>query len=190
MPRESVGPWFLTPDHLFVHGGGGAAVLLAGVSPDQPGARLCKKRWSGSAAGDLSARVGRGRRTSWANWRARSTAWPAASRRCWRRSAGCCSTFRTSCVRRWRGWAWPWSWRGSGDDLDAALDRIQKESDRLNALVGQLLQVTRAEGDPSSLRHNPVRLDELVQELVDDSKIEATARGCELRYEKREPATR
>ena len=47
----------------------------------------------------------------------------------------------------------------SGDDTDKAFNRIQKESDRLNALVGQLLQVTRAEGDPSSLRHAPLRLD-------------------------------
>ena len=70
----------------------------------------------------------------------------------------------------------------SGEDLDAALNRIQKESDRLNSLVGQLLQVTRAEGDPSSLRRDPVRLDELVQQLVDDSAIEAAARGCRLEY--------
>ena len=39
----------------------------------------------------------------------------------------------------------------SGDNLDSALNRIQKESDRLNSLVGQLLQVTRAEGDPNLL---------------------------------------
>ena len=65
----------------------------------------------------------------------------------------------------------------SGDDLNKALNRIQKESDRLNALVGQLLQVTRAEGDPSSLRREPVRLDELVQQLVSDSEIEAAARA-------------
>ena len=77
----------------------------------------------------------------------------------------------------------------SGDDWNAALNRIQKESDRLNALVGQLLQVTRAEGDPSSLRHEAVRLDELVQQLVDDSGIEAAAHGCELKYEKGEPMT-
>jgi two-component system sensor histidine kinase CpxA len=69
------------------------------------------------------------------------------------------------------------------------LNRIQKESDRLNALVGQLLQVTRAEGDPSSLRCAPLRLDELVRQLVDDSSIEAAAHGCELKYEKREPVT-
>ena len=67
----------------------------------------------------------------------------------------------------------------SGDDLEAALNRIQKESDRLNALVGQLLQVTRAEGDPSSLRRDPVRLDELVQQLVDDSAHRS--RGARLR---------
>ena len=31
----------------------------------------------------------------------------------------------------------------SGDDLNKALNRIQKESDRLNALVGQLLVTSR-----------------------------------------------
>jgi signal transduction histidine kinase len=77
----------------------------------------------------------------------------------------------------------------SGDDLEGYLNRIQKESDRLNALVGQLLQVTRAEGDPNMLHREPFRLDELVQQLVDESGIEASARGCALRYEQREPVT-
>jgi signal transduction histidine kinase len=75
----------------------------------------------------------------------------------------------------------------SGENLDAALNRIQKESDRLNGLVGQLLQVTRAEGDPSSLRRHPVQLDQLVQQLVDDSLIEAAAHGCQVKFENREP---
>jgi two-component system sensor histidine kinase CpxA len=77
----------------------------------------------------------------------------------------------------------------SGDDTDTALNRIQKESDRLNSLVGQLLQVTRAEGDPASLHRNPVRLDQLVQQLVDDSAIEAAAHGCSLQYQPGEPVT-
>jgi two-component system sensor histidine kinase CpxA len=77
----------------------------------------------------------------------------------------------------------------SGDDLNKALNRIQKESDRLNALVGQLLQVTRAEGDPASLRHHRVRLDELVQQLVDESGMEAAAHGCRVNYEQRAPVT-
>ena len=68
----------------------------------------------------------------------------------------------------------------SGENREAALNRIQKESDRLNSLVGQLLEVTRAEGDPSALRRLPVRLDELIAELADDVSIEAAARGCSL----------
>lgn len=77
----------------------------------------------------------------------------------------------------------------SGEDLNTSLNRIQKESDRLNALVTQLLQVTRAEGDPSSLRRESVRFDELVQQVLDDSAIEASAHGCELKYAAGEPAT-
>jgi two-component system sensor histidine kinase CpxA len=49
--------------------------------------------------------------------------------------------------------------------------------------------VTRAEGDPSSLRREPVRLDELVKEVLDDSSIEASAHGCELKYDASGPVT-
>lgn len=77
----------------------------------------------------------------------------------------------------------------TGANVPVNLDRIQKESDRLNSLVGQLLQVTRAEGDPSLLRREPVRVDELVQQLVDDSNIEAHAHGCELHYDRKQPVT-
>jgi len=77
----------------------------------------------------------------------------------------------------------------SGEDLESSLNRIQKESDRLNALLNLLLQVTRAEGDPRSLRREHVRLDELVQQLVDESTIEASARGCQLQYRAGEPIT-
>src|SRR5579863_4040776 len=76
----------------------------------------------------------------------------------------------------------------SGEDREHMLDRIQKEADRLNELVGELLQVTRAEGDPNSLRRDPMRLDELVQQLVEDSGLEAAAHGCAVSYAKREPA--
>jgi signal transduction histidine kinase len=71
----------------------------------------------------------------------------------------------------------------SGEDRGSALDRIQKEADRLNSLVGELLQVTRAEGDPASLHFEPVRLDDLVRDIVDTNRIEATARGSELKLE-------
>jgi two-component system sensor histidine kinase CpxA len=63
----------------------------------------------------------------------------------------------------------------SGAPLETALNRIQKESDRLNSLVGQLLQVTRVEGDRSLLNRQPVRLDELACQLAGDAAIEAAA---------------
>jgi two-component system sensor histidine kinase CpxA len=62
--------------------------------------------------------------------------------------------------------------RGGGD-AEAAFSRIEREADRLNVLVGELIQVTRAEGDPAGLKVEPVRLDELVRVIVDDAHIEA-----------------
>jgi two-component system sensor histidine kinase CpxA len=71
----------------------------------------------------------------------------------------------------------------SGEDRAGALDRIQKEADRLNALVGELLLVTRAEGDPSSLRFAIVQLDELARDIAETNQIEATARGTSVKFE-------
>jgi two-component system sensor histidine kinase CpxA len=47
-------------------------------------------------------------------------------------------------------------------------------------LIRQMLEVTRTEGDPSRLKAEHLRLDELVDGLVDDCSIEARARGCDL----------
>ena len=77
----------------------------------------------------------------------------------------------------------------SGQNRDAYLDRIDKEAERLNSLVGGLLQVTRVEGDPASLRREPVRLDRLLEELVADSSLEAESRGSQVRLAGAQPAT-
>jgi len=68
----------------------------------------------------------------------------------------------------------------SGEDREHLLDRIQKEADRLNELVGELLQVTRVEVDPSKQKMETVRLDELLGDLVYDSLLEAKAKDCNL----------
>ena len=77
----------------------------------------------------------------------------------------------------------------SGDDAESHLNRIQKEADRLNSLVGELLQVTRAEGDPSQRKLDLVHLDTLVAEVVDDGVIEAEARGCNVKLTQKKAAT-
>jgi signal transduction histidine kinase len=187
VPRERPGAWFLTPDHIFIMA---AAVLLCywlAFHLTRP-VRALQRAVERFGRGDLSARVGSTRRDELGQLA-----------RTFDRMAGRIETLLTAERRLLLDISHelrsPLARLGvavelarSGDDKGSALDRIQKESDRLNALVGELLQVTRAEGDPNSLLRNPVRLDELVQQVVDDSHIEADARGCSLRYEKREPA--
>lgn len=68
----------------------------------------------------------------------------------------------------------------SSPEPEPHLNRIEKEADRLNALVGELLQVTRAEGDPEKRRSEPVNLAELLEDIIGDSRIEAEARGCRI----------
>jgi two-component system sensor histidine kinase CpxA len=70
--------------------------------------------------------------------------------------------------------------RGGGDPT-TALNRVEREADRLNTLVGELIQVTRAEGDPAGLVTEPVRLDDLVRVILDDVHIEADKRSIILR---------
>ena len=65
-------------------------------------------------------------------------------------------------------------------DREAALGRIHKEADRLNHLVDELLQLTRAEGDPGARNLEDVDLVELLQDLVADCALEADAQGCRL----------
>jgi two-component system sensor histidine kinase CpxA len=70
----------------------------------------------------------------------------------------------------------------SDENREAALNRIQKESERLNDLVTGLLQVTRAESDPDALGAEAVRLDEVLAKVAEDCAVEARARGCRVRY--------
>jgi two-component system sensor histidine kinase CpxA len=72
----------------------------------------------------------------------------------------------------------------SASDPEPNLDRIQKEADRLSALVSELLEVTRAEADPAHRKVEPVRVDEVVSSVVADSEIEADALGCHIDFSK------
>ena len=76
----------------------------------------------------------------------------------------------------------------SDRDPSATLDRIQREADRLNELIGGLLEVTRAEVDPSSQHREPVQLNSLVSQVAEDCRIEATAKDCSLRVARLEEA--
>jgi signal transduction histidine kinase len=65
-------------------------------------------------------------------------------------------------------------------DRAAAVVRLKKEIDRLTDLVGALVEVTRAEGDPSATRLEPLQLGDLLRSVVDDCRVDAAARGCNI----------
>jgi two-component system sensor histidine kinase CpxA len=67
-------------------------------------------------------------------------------------------------------------------DPDKAFGRIKTELTRLTTLVGELLQVTRVEGDPSTRNRQPVLMDDLIRSVVSDCTIEAEARQCRIEY--------
>jgi two-component system sensor histidine kinase CpxA len=51
-------------------------------------------------------------------------------------------------------------------------------------LVGELLEITRVEGDPAQRKHERVEFDELVEHIVEDCQIEAQAQGSDIRFRK------
>jgi signal transduction histidine kinase len=71
----------------------------------------------------------------------------------------------------------------TAEDRNAATARLKKEIGRLTDLVGALLQVTRAEGDPSSRNMSDLPLNDFLREVVDDCAVEAEARGCRVSLE-------
>jgi two-component system sensor histidine kinase CpxA len=65
-------------------------------------------------------------------------------------------------------------------DREAAIDRLQRDLDRLSSLVGELLEITRAEGDPAVRRVEPVDLNVLIDEVVEACQLDAASRGCRI----------
>jgi two-component system sensor histidine kinase CpxA len=188
VPRNSLAPSFLTPEHLFFLAAAVALCYWLALHLTSP-VRALQKAVEQFGGGDFTARVGSTRRdelgqlaNTFDRMAGRIETLLAAERRL---LLDISHELRSPLARL--GVAVELA--RSGENLDAALNRIQKESDRLNALLNLLLQVTRAEGDPRSLRRDHVRLDELVQQLVDDSAIEASARGCQLEYRHGEAVT-
>ena len=68
----------------------------------------------------------------------------------------------------------------NSEERDAAISQIHKEVDRLTELLEGLIQITRANSGTGTQPLDDVALDGLINELIEDCAIEATARGCQL----------
>jgi two-component system, OmpR family, sensor histidine kinase CpxA len=68
----------------------------------------------------------------------------------------------------------------SGSEAGSALDRIDRETNRLNQLIQRLLTIARLESGDESIEKVPVHLEQIVQEIAKDAAFEAQNRGCEV----------
>jgi len=78
--------------------------------------------------------------------------------------------------------------RRAGTEATSALDRIEREGDRLNEMIGQLLTLTRLESGTDGLENVNVDLNALLQDIADDADFEAHDRNRSVRVVKSEAA--
>lgn len=72
--------------------------------------------------------------------------------------------------------------RRTGPDAQSSIDRIEREANRLNELIGRLLTIARLEGGESGMRTAKISLTDLVRETAQDADFEAQSRNCHVRF--------
>ncbi|MFY9907197.1 MAG: ATP-binding protein [Terriglobales bacterium] len=65
-------------------------------------------------------------------------------------------------------------------ELEASLQRIELEADRLNQLIQRLLTIARLESGTDGLRKSSLSLLELVKQVARDAEYETPERGCRV----------
>lgn len=77
--------------------------------------------------------------------------------------------------------------RKAAEDALPAFDRIERETERLNTMIGELLTLNRLESE-RSIRREDVDVDKLVDEVVADARLEAEPRGTSIALSRQGPA--
>jgi signal transduction histidine kinase len=65
-------------------------------------------------------------------------------------------------------------------DSKTAIDRIEKDVDRIASLVSDIVEITFVEGDPALRGAGTVQISDVVEEVVRDCAVEAEARACRI----------
>ncbi len=76
--------------------------------------------------------------------------------------------------------------RKVGEDAQPLLKRIDLESERLNALIGQLLALARLDAASTPELTETLDLQSLLKDVVDDAAFEAASRNVQIDYEAHE----
>ena len=69
------------------------------------------------------------------------------------------------------------------DKLSTSLNRIERESVRMDSLVGELLTLSRLESGVMALQKESVDLNELLTDLVNDARFEAEVKNVTIQFE-------
>jgi len=68
----------------------------------------------------------------------------------------------------------------AGPEVEASLNRIEIEADRLNQLIQRLLTIARLESGTDGIRKTKLSLRELVDHVARDAEYETPGRGCKV----------
>jgi two-component system sensor histidine kinase CpxA len=63
--------------------------------------------------------------------------------------------------------------KAAGELAQPELDRIEREAERLNEMIGQLLALARTESEVEKTAYEPMQLDQLMRDIVADADFEA-----------------
>jgi two-component system, OmpR family, sensor kinase len=72
--------------------------------------------------------------------------------------------------------------RRPGENLGKQLDRIELEAERLDTLIGQMLQLSQLRAAEPALSRDEVDLQTLLTEVVDDARLEVSATNKEVEF--------
>jgi two-component system sensor histidine kinase CpxA len=65
-------------------------------------------------------------------------------------------------------------------DFARQLDRLEREVERLDAMISQVLKLARLQGTDALLEREPFELDEVIEEVVRDANFEGAMKNCRI----------
>jgi two-component system sensor histidine kinase CpxA len=68
-------------------------------------------------------------------------------------------------------------------DYERQLDRLEREIERLDDLISQVLRLARLHGTDAPIEREPFDIDEMIEEIVHDANFEGAAKGCKVSIE-------
>jgi len=71
--------------------------------------------------------------------------------------------------------------RHTGGDVTRQLDRLEREIERLDGLISQVLKLARLHGTDAPFEREEFDLGEVLEQVVQDANFEGAVKGCEVR---------